>query len=76
MNHEEEKIKKRLAPEQKKVLAMEKKLLDMERKGERPTANRAIRASMALPCPRVVELYAVRAPRERRAVNAFFKAFC
>jgi hypothetical protein len=66
LNKEQEKIKKRLAKEQKKKLDMEKCL-------ERFNTNRA---SMALPCPRVVELYAVRAPRERRAVNDFFKAFC
>jgi hypothetical protein len=66
MNKEQEKIKKRLAKEQKKNL-------DMEKFVERFNANRA---SMALPRPRVVELYAVRAPRERRAVNDFFKSFC
>jgi hypothetical protein len=66
LNHEEEKRKKQLAKEQQKKI-------NTERFRERLSANRA---SMALPCPRVVELYAVRAPLERREVNAFFKAFC
>jgi hypothetical protein len=33
------------------------------------------RKSLPMPCPRIVELYAVPSSQERCAVNAFFKAF-